>query len=322
MKKLMNMSMAMMAVSLTGCGTTPTKSGPAQGRMIEFKSGAEGFDTRTFFYEGENEVVAFDAQFTPALAEQAIRKLRELTDKPITWLVITHPNPDKFNGASVFRREGARIISSSATAKAIPGVHAYKEYFFVEMAKMFKKGDYPQPVAVDQTFDGQMDLVLRGGERLRLRELSRPGVSSTQTVAFIESANALVVGDLVHHKAHAWLEGGIVDGKASPAIEGWISDLQEIAALYPATTKVYGGRGLTVDLKTATEEQIRYLTEARALVRSELNRLGQRAKGFSGPDAGALYKDLALKFEQRFPDYVLPYMIEYGAYGLVQSELQ
>lgn len=318
MKNLTNV--AMMAVSITGCGTVPSNA-IAQGRVIEFKSGAEGFDTRTFFYEGENEVVAFDAQFTPDLAKKSIELLRKYTDKPITWLVITHPNPDKFNGASVFKAEGARILASKATAQAIPGVHAYKEYFFVEMAKMFKKGEYPQPVPVDQTFENEMDLVLRGGERIQLRELSQPGVSSTQTVAYIESVSALMVGDLVHYKAHAWLEGGIVNGKTTPTISGWIADLKELAKLYPADATVYGGRGVTADLSKSTRAQISYLQEAQALVRNDLKSMGANAKDFAGPNAGALYKDLVGKFQAAFPDYDLSYMIEYGAYGLVQDEL-
>ncbi|MGE3974305.1 MAG: MBL fold metallo-hydrolase [Bdellovibrionales bacterium] len=320
MKNLFNTSLAMMAISLSGCTTLPSKA-QAQGRVIEFKSGAEGFDTRTFFYEAEHEVVAFDAQFTPQLAKQSIEHLRKYTKKPITWLVITHPNADKFNGASVFKSEGARILASNATARAIPGVHAYKEYFFVEMAKMFKKGEYPQPTSIDQTFDQEMDLVLRGGERIKLYELSKPGISSTQTVAHIESIQSLMVGDLIHHKAHAWLEGGIMNGKATPTIAEWIADIRELERMFSVSTIVYGGRGQTTDLATASEEQIHYLQKAQALVKTQLKSMGLNAKEFAGPNAGVLYKDLAKKFQTTFPDYKLAYMIEYGAYGLVQQEL-
>ncbi len=321
MKNLMKTSIAMMAISISGCATPPAHAKPQQGRVIEFKSGPEGFDTRTFFYEGENEVVAFDAQFTPGLAEQSIRHLRTFTQKPITWLVITHPNPDKFNGASVFKKEGARIISSSATAEAIPGVHAYKEYYFVELAKMFRKGEYPLPVAVDQTFRGQMDLVLRGGERIQLRELSRPGVSSTQTVAYIRSVNTLMVGDLIHHKAHAWLEGGIVQGKPVPTLSAWVQDLKELVSIYPAEARVQGGRGVEGPLQSTALEQIRYLQTADRLVSEYITSLGARRDELKGEKAGEHYKDLQVRFERAFPDYGLGYMIQYGVYGLVNSKL-
>lgn len=325
MKNLMNMTLAMMAIS-TSAGASAAKAntngnGP-KGRIIEFKSDANGFDTRTFFYEGEKEVVAFDAQFTPELARQSIAHLRTYTNKPISWLVISHPNPDKFNGASVFKEAGAKILASTRTAAAIPEVHAYKEYFFVEIAKMFRRGQYPQPVSVDHVFSGQMDLVLQGGERIELRELSQPGVSSTQTVAYIKSAKALFVGDLIHYKAHAWLEGGIVEGKPIPRIDGWIADLNEVATLYSNETQVFGGRGRSSELGIAVESQVRYLRAAVQLIDDQLRVSGISANDLNGPNAGAFYRALAEKFQRAFPDYELPYMIEYGAYGLVQSEFQ
>jgi glyoxylase-like metal-dependent hydrolase (beta-lactamase superfamily II) len=321
MKKIVNMSLAMMAISTSACTTATAKLSLYKGRVIEFKSGLEGFDTRTFFYEGEHEVVAFDSQFTPELAKQSIAHLRTLTDKPISWLVITHPNPDKFNGASVFKDEGAKILSSKQTANAIPEVHTYKEYFFVEIAKMFKKSEYPQPVQVDLTFTEKMDLVLQGGERIELRELSNPGVSSTQSVAYIQSLKGLIVGDLVHNKAHAWLEGGIIAGKPVATIEGWISDLKELESLYSKETIVYGGRGVSGDLESSVKSQIEYLVRSTQIIDTYLKKIGLKSADFNGPNAGVLYKDLASIFQSQFPNYELPYMIEYGAYGLVQHEL-
>ncbi len=322
MKTFANTILAVMAISASGCNTVAARAGAHEGRVIEFKSGPSGFDTRTFFYEAEHEVVAFDSQFTTELATRSIEHLRRFTNKPITWLIITHPNPDKYNGAAVFRNQGAKILSSQAVANAIPGTHAYKEYFFVEMAKMFKKGEYPQPSPVDQTFEGTKELILQGGERIELKELAQPGVSSSQTVAYIRSANSLVVGDLIHHKAHAWLEGGIVSGTPAPTIGGWIADLNELASLFPQDATVYGGRGLTASLGDSVPEQIRYLQTAQSLIRNELRSLGARAQEYTGPNAGALYKTLASTFQAQFPEYELAYLIEYGSYGLVQAELQ
>jgi glyoxylase-like metal-dependent hydrolase (beta-lactamase superfamily II) len=321
MKNLVTTGLVSMAFSLSGCSSIAAKTNLYKGRIIEFKSGSDGFDTRTFFYEGESEVIAFDAQFTPELAEKSIQHLRTFTQKPISWLVITHPNPDKFNGASVFKNHGAKILASASTALAIPQVHVYKEYFFVEMAKLFKKGEYPQPAPVDQTFKNQMNLVLKGGETIQLHELAQPGVSNTQSVVYIESINSLIVGDLIHYKAHAWLEGGIVAGKATPTLTGWIEDLHELNQKFPATALVYGGRGQTIDLSTAVQAQISYLDRANLLIDRELTKMANPKIEFNGPEAGALYKKLAQIFEQEFPDYELSYMIEYGAYGLVQSKL-
>jgi glyoxylase-like metal-dependent hydrolase (beta-lactamase superfamily II) len=300
-----------------------TDSLPARtaGRLIEFESGPEGFNTKTYFYEGRSEVVAIDAQFTPALAKQAIARLRTFTTKPIRYLIISHPNPDKFNGANVFQAEGARLISSAQTAAAIPEVQKYKENYFVNVSGMFKKGQYPKPPTVDQTFSSGLELKLDGGETLALRELAKPGVSSSQTVVYIPGLKALLVGDLVHHKAHAWLEGGIVAGKPTPTLAGWIADLLELQASYPAQSVVYGGRGDTGLLSTVMTEQIDYLRQADRIVTDYVAQLGDRKGELLSTQAPTHYQNLQKIFEAAFPDYRLGYMIQYGVYGLLNAKL-
>src|SRR5215208_6446511 len=242
-------------------------TGSEGGALYTVDNGEAGFFTKTYFYDTGSEVVAFDAQFSPDLAEAAIASLREQTDNPITYLVITHPNPDKFNGAPAFQDEGAEVIASEATAVAVPGVHAYKKAGFVGMG-MFTEETYPQQASIDETFTGTHTIELGDGKTVELSELSDPGVSSTQTVAFIPELNALIVGDLVHHKLHAWLEGGIVNGQATPTIDGWIADLQELETTFAADPEptVYGGRGEPAPLSVAAADQIAYLQKADQIV--------------------------------------------------------
>jgi glyoxylase-like metal-dependent hydrolase (beta-lactamase superfamily II) len=296
--------------------------GSAGGALYTYDSGEAGFFTNTYFYDTGSEVVAFDAQFTPELAEQAIASLREQTDNPITYLVITHPNPDKFNGAPAFQAEGAKVIASEATADAIPGVHAYKKAGFVGMG-MFTEETYPQQATVDETFTGTHTIELSDGKTVELSELSEPGVSSTQTVAFIPELDALMVGDLVHHQLHAWLEGGIVNGQATPTIEGWIADLQELETTFAADPEptVYGGRGEPAPLAVAVADQIAYLEKADQIVTDYVAGLGDKKSELSSDKAGEHYAAIQAELEQAFPDYAFPDMIGFSVYGLVNSKL-
>src|SRR4051794_22667771 len=72
-----------------------------------FTSDAAGFDTHSFWLDTGREVVVFDAQFTEALANNLIAEIRQRTNSPIRFVVVTHPNPDKFNGAAAFQAIGA-----------------------------------------------------------------------------------------------------------------------------------------------------------------------------------------------------------------------
>lgn len=184
--------------------------GMAQERIFTFESDASGFNTKTYFYDNGEEVVAIDTQFTTEHARKSIAYLRTQTQNPISYAIITHPNPDKFNGLRVFQEHGAKVIASSETARQMPGVHAYKKHFFVEIAKMFSEQTYPALGIPDLVFDDSLRLKLNNGNYILLNKLPYSGVSATQTVAFIPSLNVLFVGDLAHHNAHAWLEGGIV----------------------------------------------------------------------------------------------------------------
>jgi glyoxylase-like metal-dependent hydrolase (beta-lactamase superfamily II) len=296
-------------------------TGSGGGTLYTFDSGAEGFNTKTFFYDTGEEVIAFDTQFTPDIAEKAIAYLQSQTGSPITTVVITHPNPDKFNGAPAFQAAGAEVIASRATAGAIPGVHDYKKAFFVGSG-MFTEESYPALATVDETFDRTTTLELGDGKTVELHELSQPGVSSTQTVAFIPELNALIVGDLVHHQMHAWLEGGIVDGQATPTLDGWIADLQELETRFAAAPEptVYGGRGEPAPLSEAIAAQIAYLEKADQIVTDYVAGLGDEKAELSGPEAGEHYAAIQAALEEAFPDYAFADMIGFSVYGLVNAK--
>src|SRR5215218_10341401 len=297
-------------------------TGSAGGALYTYDSGEAGFFTKTYFYDTGSEVVAFEAQFTPDLAEAAIASLREQTANPITYLVLTHPNPDKFNGAPAFQKEGAAVIASEATEAAIPGVHDYKKAGFVGMG-MFTEETYPPQASVDETFSDTHTIELGDGKTVQLAELSEPGVSSTQTVAFIPELNALIVGDLVHHQLHAWLEGGIVDGQATPTIDGWIRDLRELESEFAADPEptVYGGRGEPAPLSEAVADQITYLERADQIVTDYVAGLGDKQAELSSDKASEHYAAIQAQLAEAFPDYAFPDMIGFSVYGLVNAKL-
>jgi glyoxylase-like metal-dependent hydrolase (beta-lactamase superfamily II) len=287
----------------------------APSALATFTSDAAGFDTHSFWLDTGREVVVFDAQFTEGLAERLVAEIRQATTSPIKFVVVTHPNPDKFNGARVFQALGAKVVASESTAAAIPGVHAYKKAYFVGVAKMFTDATYPPQARIDLTFRGDLDLPLEGATKVRLHELTHGGVSTTQTVALVPQLKALIVGDLVHHGAHAWLEGGIVNGAPAPDLASWRQALDELRAYEGAT--VYGGRGRPAAVDEAVSAEQAYLARMNLLVTRYVEGLGPARAELKGPGANAHYKKIAALAAAELPDHALPYLVEYGVYGLV-----
>ncbi len=291
------------------------------GQLHVHTSGAAGFNTHSIWYDDGQEVTVVDTQFTPALAQALVADIGKQTRSPITRVIVTHPNPDKFNGLSVFHALGAQSIGSKATAAAMPGVDAYKRYFWVKIAKAFTDETYPKVEALQSTFEQRQVIRLKSGETLTLTELAQPGVSSNQTVVRIDKTGDLVVGDLVHQRNHAWLEGGIVDGKPAFNLAGWQADLAQLPKL--GTGKVYGGRGQFVGVKQAVAEQTAYLKKADAIVGDYIKALGDKVAELSDPQRqGAHHAALQAEFVKAFPKHAMPDLVGYSVYGLVQAKLK
>jgi glyoxylase-like metal-dependent hydrolase (beta-lactamase superfamily II) len=217
------------------------------------------------------------------------------------------------------------VIVSRATANSLYEVHHYKKNYFVKVAKMFTNENYPSLPKPDIIFDNNYTIKLSHGETLEVTELSKSGVSSNQTVIHIPRVKALIVGDLVTPRSHAWLEGGIYQGVAVAKIKNWISDLNELKSMYAdKEVTLYGGRGVSAKLDDAVDAQIEYLEKVDTLVTDYVKDLaarGKKKKDLTDPEvAPKHYKEIMKQVENMFPSYQNGYLVEYGVYGLVNSK--
>lgn len=311
MKTTIHGLLALLALTASACGGAKA--------LPYYESGEGGFNTRSYYYDDGKEIVVFDTQFTPALAEEAVRLIQAKSQSKIAYVVVSHPNPDKFNAIPYFQSIGAKVIASEKTVAALAAVHGYKKYFFVNLAKMFTEETYPQLGQVDISFDDRYTIEMAGGGRVELHELGAAGVSSNQTISFVPSQKALVVGDLLHHRTHAWLEGPVASGSPRPDLKAWRTTLGELAAIAGDDSLVHGGRGPAAPLAQAVAEQQRYLEKAEEIVGNYLAADASRAAAIQGPKAQEHFQSIQKEFEAAFPDYGLPYMIGYGVYGLALS---
>jgi glyoxylase-like metal-dependent hydrolase (beta-lactamase superfamily II) len=75
---------------------------------------AEG-DPNTGVIVGDDAVMVLDTQATPVMAADVIRRIREVTDKPIRYVLLTHYHAVRVLGA----RPTVRSTSSPARTRAI-----------------------------------------------------------------------------------------------------------------------------------------------------------------------------------------------------------
>ena len=77
---------------------------------------AEG-DPNSGIVIGDDSVMVIDTQATPGMAEDVIARVREVTDKPIKYVVLTHYHAVRVLGASAYGAD--HIIASQGTLDLI-----------------------------------------------------------------------------------------------------------------------------------------------------------------------------------------------------------
>jgi glyoxylase-like metal-dependent hydrolase (beta-lactamase superfamily II) len=161
---------------------------------------AEG-DPNVGAIEGEDFLVCFEARATPVAARDWLVQLRQHTDKPVRYLVLTHYHAVRVLGASAFAADA--IITSGATRCLIEerGMEDWASEFG-RMPRLFKEPEsIPGLTWPTLTFDDHMVIEL-GGDRgcIDLQFCGR-GHTAGDIVAWHDKSKTLFAGDLVEAQA-------------------------------------------------------------------------------------------------------------------------
>ena len=160
---------------------------------------AEG-DPNTGIIIGDDAVLVADTQATPAMAADVIRRIREVTDKPIKYVVLTHYHAVRVLGASAYQAQ--QIIASQDTYDLIvERGEADKASEIGRFPRLFSNVE-TVPAGMTWptlTFTGKMTLWL-GKLEVQLLQLGR-GHTKGDTVVWLPQDRVLLSGDLVEFDA-------------------------------------------------------------------------------------------------------------------------
>ena len=160
---------------------------------------AEG-DPNTGVIIGDDAVLVADTQATPAMAADVIRRIREVTDKPIKYVVLTHYHAVRVLGASAFQPE--QILASQDTYDLIVERGEFDKASEIgRFPRLFRNVEtVPDGLTwPTMTFTGKMTLWL-GKVEVQLLQLGR-GHTKGDTVVWLPQERALLSGDLVEFGA-------------------------------------------------------------------------------------------------------------------------
>ena len=249
---------------------------------------AEG-DPNTGIVIGDDCVLVADTQATPAMAADVIRRIREVTDKPIKYVVLTHYHAVRVLGASAYKPQ--QIIASQDTYDLIvERGEQDKASEIGRFPRLFSNVETVPPGMTwpTMTFTGKMTLWL-GKLEVQLLQLGR-GHTKGDTVVWLPGEKALLSGDLV--------EFGATPYAGDAYFQDWPQTLDNLAALQPKV--LVPGRGAAL---TTPAQVSKGLSETRDFI-ADMH-ASVKAGVAAGKDLNAVYKDTYAALKPKYGHWVI-----------------
>ena len=166
---------------------------------------AEG-DPNTGVIIGDESVMIVEAQATPRLARKVIEKVREVTDKPISHLVMTHYHAVRVLGASAYQAPTV-IMGEKARAMVVERGQEDWDSEFERFPRLFQgHEEIPGLTWPTTTFNDRMTVYL-GKRRVDLMHLGRAHTAG-DIVAYVPDANVMFTGDIVEYHSACYCGDG------------------------------------------------------------------------------------------------------------------
>jgi glyoxylase-like metal-dependent hydrolase (beta-lactamase superfamily II) len=249
---------------------------------------AEG-DPNTGIIIGDDAVLVADTQATPAMAQDVVRRIREVTDKPIKYVVLTHYHAVRVLGASGFNAQ--EIIASQDTYDLIvERGEQDKASEIGRFPRLFRDVESVPPGMTwpTMTFNRKMTLWM-GKLEVQLLQLGR-GHTKGDTVVWLPQDRVLLSGDLVEYDATPYA--------GDAYFNDWPQTLENVAALKPVALVPGRGPALLGEERVAAGLKATgsFIADVRASVEAGV------AKGL---DLNAVYKDTYARLQPKYGHWVI-----------------
>ncbi|WP_137893509.1 MBL fold metallo-hydrolase [Ramlibacter sp. 2FC] len=249
---------------------------------------AEG-DPNTGIIIGDDAVLVADTQATPAMAADVIRRIREVTDKPIKYVVLTHYHAVRVLGASAYQPQ--QIIASQDTYDLIvERGEQDKASEIGRFPRLFSNVETVPPGLTwpTMTFTGKMTLWL-GKLEVQLLQLGR-GHTKGDTVVWLPQERTLLSGDLVEFDATPYA--------GDAYFKDWPQTLDKVAALKP--NALVPGRGAAL---TTAEDVAKGLAGTWEFIADVYASVSAGAK--AGKDLNSVYAETYEKLKPKYGHWVI-----------------
>lgn len=232
---------------------------------------------------GDEAAAAIDSGGSIAEARSFIAAIREITDKPVRYLVNTHMHPDHLFGNAAFRDIGAVLVGHRNLPAALEARgEFYLKSYRGQLGDALMKDIEIVPPTI--TVEDRLELDL-GQRRIELRAWEAAHTDNDLTVFDAES-RTLFAGDLVFMNHLPTLDGSLL---------GWLRQTPQLRAI-DAERVVPGHGPASARWPDALEAQTRYFETLAADIRQAISNgepLAEavRTAGSGARDGWALFEE-------------------------------
>ena len=235
-------------------------------KMVELARDVWGYlsdhDPNTGLIVGPETCTVIDCRATPTLARQFIEDIRQITDKPITTIFLTHYHAVRVFGAAAFGR--TEIIASSRTRALIEergeaDLKSERDRF----PRLFRGGDEIAGLTWPTlTFD-ELATQWLGTREVRFHWLGR-GHTAGDSVCYVPDGGVIFSGDLVDFNSTSYT--------GDAYIGDWIQTLEKLRALDGAVLVPGRGRAArgTDEVNSAIDQTVDFLRTLLGAVAAEV----------------------------------------------------
>lgn len=174
---------------------------------------------------GDDSIMVVDTGMGPRNAETVLQEVRKISDKPISYLAITHFHPEHGMGAQSFPEETRIVVSQAQKQELADKGEAYIEFFSGMSPEIADLLSEVKLVTPDIAFESKMEIDL-GGQLVQLFYFHAAHTRG-DTFVFLPDQKILFGGDIVLDRFFP-----IMPDTDSSAL-GWMESLKKLKALKP-----------------------------------------------------------------------------------------
>lgn len=228
----------------------------------------EGHTSNAGFVVTDEGVVVFDALGTPALGYRLLQRIREVTEKPIERIIISHYHADHIYGLQAFKEHGGNppVWAQQLALGYVGGTAASQGEDAQRRLEQRREALFPWVdertyiVSPDHTFNEDFAFEV-GGISFTVKHLG-PAHAPADSIMLVNNYNVLFSGDVIYKGRIPFLDSPETD------IKHWIEGLDYLTRLTPQPRYVIPGHGEPSDnVEEAIGTTVGYINYVRDAMR-------------------------------------------------------